>query len=713
MANIRVDTTYTVIDGSEVVFTAPCNCSEIDGLKIYYPDGSKEFTFKDAHGNALTGIGEAFAKGALVKVILDVTNGFAYIQNADTNSYLESTKASVPKVANGSVVSVSDSGDAPLLGLKLYGKTAQNGTPTPETPVPLESVGASGEINIAVGSSNLAKLSITQTDKNAGVTITPTKDGNLILNGTTTGSMWKVIGNFKTIKGKKYTVCGAKGVRLSVWCNKQSKIVCIKEPHVTYCQFTAADSYSHSVCVSHDAGSTFDNLQVDCTVNIGSTALPWEPYKNQTLTASTPNGLPGIPVSSGGNYTDESGQQWICDEIDFARGVYVRRIEQYTFTGNEVMQVYGSVNANGYGRMQILCDGADSIYSGAGEKVPSFCDKYTPMGATELSYHVNPGGTGYYFAFLTGRQMAFSTQSTTIEAFKKEITGTTILYQFATPIETALSAEELAAYAALHSNKQNTTVFNDGGADMEIRYCTPNTAVPMNLGSGRAGNLLTVDEHGHVVTAPKSGMPFAPAGYGYGGQMYYSGTDDEAALEAEFDSILATMEDRSAKQISLNSVTFNSYMGLCVISKASDAHAVVSHYCQAPRGIAVSYKVKFNGAWSPVEHENPPMVLGVEYRTTERYNGKPVYVKLVDCGALPNASSKYINTGISMDYKIIEYKSAITSEDGYEFEMNNLNSSLLSSMAVNPMHASWYIYFTTEVDQSSYKVMACIKYTKD
>lgn len=33
-----------------------------------------------------------------------------------------------------------------------------------------------------------------------------------------------------------------------------------------------------------------------------------------------------------------------------------------------------------------------------------------------------------------------------------------------------------------------------------------------------------------------------------------------------------------------------------------------------------------------IEWVNPPLALGVEYRTTERYMGKPVYVKVVDCG---------------------------------------------------------------------------------
>ena len=39
---------------------------------------------------------------------------------------------------------------------------------------------------------------------------------------------------------------------------------------------------------------------------------------------------------------------------------------------------------------------------------------------------------------------------------------------------------------------------------------------------------------------------------------------------------------------------------------------------------------------------NPPMQLGVEYRTTERYNGKPVYVMAVDGGAFPDNSTKTI-----------------------------------------------------------------------
>lgn len=41
------------------------------------------------------------------------------------------------------------------------------------------------------------------------------------------------------------------------------------------------------------------------------------------------------------------------------------------------------------------------------------------------------------------------------------------------------------------------------------------------------------------------------------------------------------------------------------------------------------------GGWQPWEWVNPPMLTGVEYRTTERYLGKPVYCKVVDCGTVP------------------------------------------------------------------------------
>ena len=54
-------------------------------------------------------------------------------------------------------------------------------------------------------------------------------------------------------------------------------------------------------------------------------------------TFKTPNGLPGIPVTSGGNYTDSTGQQWVCDEIDLERGVKVQRMDKAAFDSTKTL----------------------------------------------------------------------------------------------------------------------------------------------------------------------------------------------------------------------------------------------------------------------------------------------------------------------------------------------------------------------------------------
>ena len=95
MPNIRIDLNHAPLDGETVSFKAPCNASEITGLIAYYLDGSgeevsQEFTLNDANGNDIGMIDGIFAEGAIVKVILDTDLSNAFVQNPDTNAYLES-----------------------------------------------------------------------------------------------------------------------------------------------------------------------------------------------------------------------------------------------------------------------------------------------------------------------------------------------------------------------------------------------------------------------------------------------------------------------------------------------------------------------------------------------------------------------------------------------------------------------------------------------
>lgn len=94
--NIRVDFNKPIQDGTEVIFRSPVDCSQVTGLIVYYTGeagdtASMEFAFADAHGNNVGDIDHLFAENVVVKVILDVSTGMAFVQNADTNAYIERT----------------------------------------------------------------------------------------------------------------------------------------------------------------------------------------------------------------------------------------------------------------------------------------------------------------------------------------------------------------------------------------------------------------------------------------------------------------------------------------------------------------------------------------------------------------------------------------------------------------------------------------------
>lgn len=119
MPKIKVELNHEIIDGQPITFVAPCDSSETDGLRVSYPGGTKDFVFKDAHGNDLSGIGELFLSGAYVRVLVNTVNSYAYIQNADTNAYLEAQLAS--KRPNTWMPTAAEVGALPSAGGTMTG----------------------------------------------------------------------------------------------------------------------------------------------------------------------------------------------------------------------------------------------------------------------------------------------------------------------------------------------------------------------------------------------------------------------------------------------------------------------------------------------------------------------------------------------------------------------------------------------------------------
>lgn len=223
-----------------------------------------------------------------------------------------------------------------------------------------------------------------------------------------------------------------------------------------------------SECFESDVNYLAGNI----ILNEGTSVLPYEPYTHQSLTLATPNGLPGVPVTKDGNYTDQNGQQWICDEVDLGRGKYVQRVSNLTFDG--VTDGHKCTNTDGY-----KSNGFTNAYA----LVPNKKNN----GAVLMNILTGRGSSGVGFISSSVIGLSFGNERcgiietdsridivNKVNAVIKEIndTGTEVIayYELEIPIERDLTPEELAAYEALHTNYPITVITNDAGAHMEASY---------------------------------------------------------------------------------------------------------------------------------------------------------------------------------------------------------------------------------------------------
>ena len=145
--------------------------------------------------------------------------------------------------------------------------------------------------------------------------------------------------------------------------------------------------------------------------------------------------------------------------------------------------------------------------------------------------------------------------------------------------------------------------------------------------------------------------------YGFGGKPVSLATgllNNEVGLETALESVYSQMGSTETKLVRFAGYPSTSdYNWFGFLSKSSANYGSLVAYSAFARGACIT-KTKFNGAWEPLEWVNPPMVIGVEYRTTQRYNGKPVYVKAINFGALPVSGGSNISTGISSGSTLVK-----------------------------------------------------------
>ena len=553
--------------------------------------------------------------------------------------------------------------------------------PSPEQPQEIENLAEDGTIIVRVFGKNL--IESLDTEKTvSGVTFKPNGDGGIVATGTATASAAVTL-EYKTPPPGVYILSGGTANIRVV-----SRLTYKDGSPDTY--ITSYNGISREVTITEDVLGHSAYIEVRNGVTVaGEVIYPmlraasftddtYEEYTMQEISISTPNGLPGIPVSSRGNYTDNDGQQWICDEVDLARGVYVQRIKVAKFVGNSNEGWNRDYTADDSKRRMVTSIYADVVKKTQNNQVANIlCDLFVKARADDtysLKERISVDDLGRIHIY-------HEAHSNSVDDWLEFLASTpmTVFLELASPVETALTDE----WAGLTGNTPNTTIMTtDGGAEMKAQYVTA------------AFEAITRDILKRT----------APAGFGLGGDVTVvdAAKLDEIVLPGWYDIVGdiyigddlyvgAPMAVDSNNRITTQTLSLGAYV--------YDAGYIVKRH-------------KLGEKWTPWEWENPPMVPGKEYRTTERHNWLPVYKKIVNIGALPNTSSKSVSSGLNSKCTLLSveaYAQAISTTVVQSIPFVSSTGTVLCKVHASIAEVTAYTFSDLS---SEYTAYAVLRYTK-
>lgn len=309
---------------------------------------------------------------------------------------------------NKSNFDLKDACEHPILALNIYGKSTQDGTPTPEAPVDIVSVGDDGNMSVTVCGKNIL-FQTSKTETINGITFTPQEDGSILMNGTSTGDVIYSIYQFERtdksllFAGGEYTISFGDEVDALAKNNPEAVFMALgyhddetgkntypvwkNEGVSTFSTDTLLEKRNFIVRLRMYTGIVCDNVRIYPQIERGATATAYEPYTDNTATITT-----GLPLCSVGEYRDE-----LVYNADGTSKIIKR-----------------TANLNSYNGEEITTDFISST------------------GGLDL--------------------------------------GATIVYVLATPQVIELSATEMAELSMLNTFIGHTEIFNSGNAVMDVKY---------------------------------------------------------------------------------------------------------------------------------------------------------------------------------------------------------------------------------------------------
>ena len=345
-------------------------------------------------------------------------------------------------------------------------------SPNPDYPQNVEVAGSSGNVVVKTCGKNLLKNTATTQAIN-GVTFTVNDDGSVTANGTATvttdlyvypSTNWEYENGEHILSG-----CPSGG-------NSS-----------TYCLYFFTESQRYLTDIGNSIKSTINKgerifafIRINNGINVQNlTFYPmiriatdtddtYEPYKETSSTIPTPNGLGGVDVDSGGNYTDENGQMRIADVIYKyvdGSGEYIQKIGKKFLSTANWTHNNGWSNANAFVADGFLTDAKHvEGYATEANLISNRFIVKTPASLASNQYGIGQGNKRALFVAVEG----ITTASDLKQYFADN--ETYVYYELAEPIRTPLTAEHIAEIEKLCTFYPVTNIYNDVDCGMKVTY---------------------------------------------------------------------------------------------------------------------------------------------------------------------------------------------------------------------------------------------------
>ncbi len=399
---------------------------------------------------------------------------------------LEDGLLTVDDDKSGEAITITDAANRGFKSLKVYGKTVLDREPSLDNPaefISLASVaGPAGELEISVCGKNL----FTGWDIGGVSSVTGAEEYYPDKRRT---------GFIPVIPGATYTISDIPSTLYSfaAFYDAEKKFISRSIASSFLTGYRTVDAPANArymrVTIYENSATAGTIKEADIMANqtmilAGGTVEEYVAGKPiQSLAVAIRSDLAGIPVTSGGNYRDETGQQWFADTIDFGAGTEAQRISSITLDGSE-QWYYASTNQYFYTQIadrkpgsDLLCNRLPVNQSLADNKTLgwwAFNSENTIFAITGFMHHGLASTVDELKAYLSSHPL-------------------TVMYITEGVYEVfSFDSGTKDAYKALHTNKPYTTIHNNIGAWMEAEYVVDAKKYFESIGAGGVARLSSV-----------------------------------------------------------------------------------------------------------------------------------------------------------------------------------------------------------------------------